>query len=167
MNRFDAVIKAKRSHLARKKSSFIKTLHWHTNQLKRWPNWLNRSTNCFLSPSILQIWPPAIIICLQTCRYGWLARDFTQIKRSLLKQTCILRSWALTTIKKASIFQKVVRMSVSSWKGTMFKNKCKFSKKNVLLLKPGTFQTTHYIRVESYGAAYSNIYIIWSVLYQI
>ena len=86
------------------KSSFIKTMHRHTKQLKLWPNWLNWSTNSSPTPRILQIWPPAIIICSQTWRDGSLTREFTQIERSLPKWTCILRSWAPTTIKKASNF---------------------------------------------------------------
>ena len=35
LDRFDTAIKAKRSHLARKKTSSIKKIYWKTKQLKR------------------------------------------------------------------------------------------------------------------------------------
>jgi len=46
LDRFN-ILKKKHPHLAKKKCSFIKTMHGFTRARHRWPNSMNFATNCF------------------------------------------------------------------------------------------------------------------------
>ena len=128
LKRFYAAIKAKWPHLACKRILFHQNNAWVYKAVKT----ITKLTK--LKYELLS--NPLYSLDLAPCDYylfpnlkRWLARDFTQMKRSLPKQTRVLRSWTPTASKEASSFLKLAEISVSSWKGTMLKNRWKFLRK--------------------------------------
>ena len=86
-------------------------------------------------------------------------------KRFHAKEEVIVKTYAYFGELRVSYYKKgtealeLVVISVSSWKRTTFKNKCKFPLKNIVsLLKPGNFQTTWYIHD-------CELFVMWNTLF--
>ena len=58
LDRLSAEIKKNGLTCKRKNRCSTKTMHRATSPWKRWSNWMNEASNCFLTHHIVQIWSP-------------------------------------------------------------------------------------------------------------
>ena len=103
-------------------------------------NYMNCTSNCFHTHSILQIWPPVTTGCLQISKECSWERDLAPMKKLYQKLKHILRLKINRSTKKGLNCLRSIGISVSPLKETILINKIGFCLKVVVLLvRPGTY----------------------------
>ena len=118
-----------------KKRSFTRTMYRVTRRSRRWQNYMNCTSNCFCTYSILQIWPPATTGCLQTPKECSRESD--------------IGNWGVFWGQRQIVRQKrhrIVREALESVYLFMLMNKVEFCLKVVVLLvRPVTYWLMCYL----------------------
>ena len=100
---------------------------------------MNHASNCFPTHAILQMWPPATLICSQTWRGDLRDRDFHQLNRSNGKPIALLEALQIVSRERHRNVERSLNQVYWAERRLCWRIKRIFAKKMFFLCHPTDF----------------------------